>query len=132
MKLYTALFACATLCLAAPKVEPKTEIGEINGAKFRIDIPDNWNGGLVMYCHGYSPVAGAYKEGKLPPVLAVNNTEEKFGITTPPASFKVTARLPNVIPMVADCVWLPLITIVAGTCTTVTVLKAVAPFVALV
>ncbi len=71
MKLFTALFACAALCLAAPKVDPKAEIGEINGAKFRIDIPENWNGGLVMYCHGYSPVAGAYKEGKLSPILAV-------------------------------------------------------------
>ncbi len=71
MKLIGALLVCATLCLAAPKVEPKTEIGEINGAKFRIDIPENWNGGLVMYCHGYSAVAGAFKEGKLPPVFAV-------------------------------------------------------------
>jgi pimeloyl-ACP methyl ester carboxylesterase len=71
MKLFTVFLACATICLAAPKVEPKTEIGEINGAKFRIDIPDNWNGGLVMYCHGYSAVSGTYKDGKLPPVLAV-------------------------------------------------------------
>lgn len=71
MKLIGALLVCATLCLAAPKVEPKTEIGEINGAKFRIDIPENWNGGLVMYCHGYSAVAGAYKEGKLPAFLTV-------------------------------------------------------------
>lgn len=30
-----------------------TEEGEINGAKFRIDIPEGWNGGLVMYAHGY-------------------------------------------------------------------------------
>ncbi len=33
--------------------EAITEQGEIDGAKFRIDIPDNWNGGLVMYAHGY-------------------------------------------------------------------------------
>ncbi|HXA64087.1 MAG TPA: alpha/beta hydrolase [Bryobacteraceae bacterium] len=79
MKLFGALLVCASLCLAAPKVEPKTEIGEINGAKFRIDIPDNWNGGLVMYCHGYSPVAGAYKDGKLPPVLAVF-TEQGYAL----------------------------------------------------
>ena len=79
MKLFSALLACASLCLAAPKVDPRTEIGEINGAKFRIDIPDNWNGGLVMYCHGYSPVAGAYKEGKLPPVLAVF-TEQGYAL----------------------------------------------------
>jgi pimeloyl-ACP methyl ester carboxylesterase len=79
MKLFSALLACATLCVAAPKVEPKTEIGEINGAKFRIDIPENWNGGLVMYCHGYSPVAGSYKEGKLPPVLTVF-TEQGYAL----------------------------------------------------
>ncbi len=65
------LIVSGALCFAAPKVEPKTEIGEINGAKFRIDIPDNWNGGLVMYCHGYSAVPGEFKEGKLPAVLAV-------------------------------------------------------------
>src|SRR6266481_327748 len=71
MKLIYTLALCATLCVAAPKMESKTEIGEINGAKFRVDIPENWNGGLVMYCHGYSPVAGSFKEGKLPPVLAI-------------------------------------------------------------
>jgi len=56
---------------AALAAEPKTELGEINGAKFRIDIPANWNGGLVMYCHGYAADPVTYKEGKLPPVLAV-------------------------------------------------------------
>ncbi|MBK7995224.1 MAG: hypothetical protein IPK14_18150 [Blastocatellia bacterium] len=35
------------------KVESKLEIGQINGASFRIDLPENWNKGLVMYCHGY-------------------------------------------------------------------------------
>jgi pimeloyl-ACP methyl ester carboxylesterase len=71
MRLVTALLACATLGAAAPNGNTKTEFGEINGAKFRIDIPKNWNGGLVMYCHGYSPIAVSYKEGDLPPVLAV-------------------------------------------------------------
>ena len=32
---------------------PITEEGEIAGAPFRIDIPENWNGGLIMYAHGY-------------------------------------------------------------------------------
>jgi hypothetical protein len=32
---------------------PTTDIGEIAGAPFRIDVPVGWNGGLVMYCHGY-------------------------------------------------------------------------------
>ncbi len=30
------------------------EQGEIAGAAFRIDIPEDWNGGLVMYAHGYA------------------------------------------------------------------------------
>src|SRR6202140_2029939 len=79
MKLVAAFFVCAAFCLAAPKVEARQEIGEINGAKFRIDIPENWNGGLVMYCHGYSPIAGTYKEGKLPAVLAVF-TEQGYAL----------------------------------------------------
>jgi pimeloyl-ACP methyl ester carboxylesterase len=29
------------------------DTGEINGASFRIDIPDNWNRSLVIFCHGY-------------------------------------------------------------------------------
>ena len=38
------------------------ETGEIDGAKFRIDIPQNWTHGLVMYCHGYSPDPGRFDE----------------------------------------------------------------------
>jgi pimeloyl-ACP methyl ester carboxylesterase len=71
--------ACATICAAAPNGEPKVEMGEINGAKYRIDIPANWNGGLVMYCHGYSPIAVSYKGGALPPVLAVF-TEQGYAL----------------------------------------------------
>ncbi len=79
MKLLSAFLACAALCAAAPKAGPKVEIGEINGAKFRIDIPENWNGGLVMYCHGYDAAPVAYKEGKLPPQLAVF-TEQGYAL----------------------------------------------------
>jgi len=32
---------------------PVTERGEIEGAEFLIEIPENWNGGLLMYAHGY-------------------------------------------------------------------------------
>ncbi len=38
---------------------PLTEEGELGGAAFRIDIPQGWNGGLVMYAHGYERVAPA-------------------------------------------------------------------------
>lgn len=51
--------------------QPKIETGEINGAKFRIDVPEKWNGGLVMYCHGYSPKPGSYDNPKPNPVLNV-------------------------------------------------------------
>ena len=61
MLLFTAL------CWA----EPKVETGEINGAKFRIDIPEKWNGGLVMYCHGYNPKPVAYDDPKVAPQLEV-------------------------------------------------------------
>lgn len=71
MKLFPAFLCTAALCLAATGGGSKTEIGEINGAKFRIDVPENWNGGLVVYCHGYSPVAGAFKDTKLPPQFTV-------------------------------------------------------------
>jgi pimeloyl-ACP methyl ester carboxylesterase len=71
MKLLSLLLAGAALCLGAPKVEPKIEIGDMNGAKFRIDVPENWNGGLVLYCHGYSAEPFTYKDTKLPAQLAV-------------------------------------------------------------
>lgn len=34
----------------------KVEAGEINGARFRIEVPEKWNQGLVMYAHGYTRV----------------------------------------------------------------------------
>jgi pimeloyl-ACP methyl ester carboxylesterase len=40
----------------------RIETGEIDGARFRIDIPPNWNHGLMMYCHGYSPEPGHFDE----------------------------------------------------------------------
>ena len=80
MKLLSAFLACAALCAAAPKGEPKVEIGEINGAKFRIDIPENWNGGLVMYCHGYGPLRrSATRKASCLRVLAVF-TEQGYAL----------------------------------------------------
>jgi pimeloyl-ACP methyl ester carboxylesterase len=52
----------------------KTEFGKLQGAEYRIDVPANWNHGLVVYCHGYDQHAGGvgYDEHKpLPPELAV-------------------------------------------------------------
>jgi pimeloyl-ACP methyl ester carboxylesterase len=32
------------------------DLGEINSAKYKIHIPENWNKGLVMYAHGYEEI----------------------------------------------------------------------------
>ena len=41
-------------CLPLHAQDNKVEAGTINGANFRIEVPANWNNGLVMYCHGYT------------------------------------------------------------------------------
>jgi pimeloyl-ACP methyl ester carboxylesterase len=39
----------------------KTEIGDLDGASFRIDVPErNWNHGLVIYYHGYEAKPHVY------------------------------------------------------------------------
>ena len=48
----------------------KTEIGELQGVPFRIDVPENWNHNLIVYYHGYSMDPVRYKEGDPDPVLA--------------------------------------------------------------
>src|ERR1700757_3385323 len=69
--LLTALLLLATLAVPA---SAKTEFGKLGAAEFRIDVPANWNHGLVLYCHGYDPhsVGVGYDPKKpLPPELAV-------------------------------------------------------------
>jgi len=60
MRFLASLFACAALCLA----QPGPETGELNGAQYRIDRPEKWNGILLMYCHGYSPAPGRFDNPK--------------------------------------------------------------------
>src|SRR6266508_2636140 len=38
---------------AHPQVGPLNLSGEINGAPYRISVPDNWNGTLLVFAHGY-------------------------------------------------------------------------------
>ena len=62
------------LCGIVAPAHAKTEFGKLQGAEYRIDVPANWNHGLVVYCHGYDPHSGGvgYDEKKpLPPELAV-------------------------------------------------------------
>jgi pimeloyl-ACP methyl ester carboxylesterase len=48
------LLACATCALAREPVPVTTEMGTLEGAAYRIDIPDDWNHELVVFFHGYS------------------------------------------------------------------------------
>jgi pimeloyl-ACP methyl ester carboxylesterase len=41
------------LLLALNSAHAKTEFGNLQDAQFRIDVPENWNHGLVVYYHGY-------------------------------------------------------------------------------
>ncbi len=47
------LFLCAVLVSGLLRAEATVDAGEINGATFRIDIPESWNRSLVIFCHGY-------------------------------------------------------------------------------
>ena len=52
---------------AAPALKsPVLETGAIGEAPFRIDIPGNWNGDLVVLAHGFEPV-GAPRPSPMPP-----------------------------------------------------------------
>jgi len=75
------LIACLIVMLSAiapaqekPKL-PVAETGEINGARFRVDIPENWNGGLVVWIHGYRPAG-------LPPRLPGDPAEQGQGVVS--------------------------------------------------
>ncbi|MBI5282521.1 MAG: alpha/beta fold hydrolase [Candidatus Solibacter usitatus] len=48
------------LALFSPIASAGVETGSINGAEYRIDLPDNWNGTLIVYCHGYSPTPAKF------------------------------------------------------------------------
>lgn len=56
MKRSRLLMALLAIFFAAEAhaAEFDTEIGEINSAQFRIDIPKGWKGSLILYAHGYA------------------------------------------------------------------------------
>ena len=53
------LTAVAALALAVPAATaaPAELTGELNGAAYRIVVPENWNGTLVVHAHGYRDAA---------------------------------------------------------------------------
>ena len=46
---------------------PRTEIGVLDGAAYRIDVPAHWNRGLVVFFHGYQLAPERFAPGPLPP-----------------------------------------------------------------
>ena len=45
----------------------RTEVGVLDGAAYRIDVPVHWNRGLVVYFHGYQLTPERMVSGPLPP-----------------------------------------------------------------
>jgi pimeloyl-ACP methyl ester carboxylesterase len=45
-----------------PPVPVKTEVGTLEGASYRIDVPENWNHNLVVYYHGYEGKPLVYQQ----------------------------------------------------------------------
>jgi pimeloyl-ACP methyl ester carboxylesterase len=50
--------------------ERRSYTGTINGAEYRVETPEDWNGTLVMYSHGYHPAGFGF------PKLPVTNAAE--------------------------------------------------------
>lgn len=71
--LAAALLAASAACASAapgpasPRPAPVrpaeavVDTGTLNGAPYRIEIPAGWNGGLVMYAHGYEIVGTPFQ-----------------------------------------------------------------------
>lgn len=58
------LAACTAMpCLPAHATDPQpgAHTGTLEGALYRIDIPEKWNGDLVMLMHGYQPAGAPIK-----------------------------------------------------------------------
>jgi alpha-beta hydrolase superfamily lysophospholipase len=48
----------------APQTANAVETGTINGARFYIEVPKEWNKGLVLYAHGYTISGGSPPDHK--------------------------------------------------------------------
>jgi len=56
-KLLVALVVLALCAPAATAATPVDRSGELNGAPYRIVVPSNWNGTLLVHAHGYRDAA---------------------------------------------------------------------------
>jgi pimeloyl-ACP methyl ester carboxylesterase len=65
-----ALAALVSATVASAAADPLEEVGSMNGAQFRIYVPQSWNRSLVLWCHGYDSAPGSFKAGQPPRSLA--------------------------------------------------------------
>jgi pimeloyl-ACP methyl ester carboxylesterase len=57
--LFVALAACASTVAA-----PTSDFGRLEGADYRIDVPQNWNHELIVFYHGYSTQPMRFAQGE--------------------------------------------------------------------
>lgn len=61
--IFVAVLLVAAVAIGKTKQESRREIGTIDKARFRIDVPAPWNRGLVIYSHGYDVFPSSYDDG---------------------------------------------------------------------
>ncbi|MEV7551087.1 hypothetical protein AB0N89_15815 [Amycolatopsis sp. NPDC089917] len=69
----TGILAAALIFTGAPALtsdDVRVHTGVIDGARYRVEVPPNWNGKLLLYNHGI------YPPGYVPEVVELANREE--------------------------------------------------------
>ena len=57
-----------------------TEVGVLQGAEYRIDVPTNWNGSLVVWYHGYAEHGTSFHIGERVPPDLENFLTRKYAV----------------------------------------------------
>jgi pimeloyl-ACP methyl ester carboxylesterase len=62
---FSASFVAIDVAAAdAASAQPRTEMGTLQGASYRIDVPANWNRNLIVFYHGYSTTPVTFSVGE--------------------------------------------------------------------
>jgi len=57
-----------------------TEVGLLDGAEYRIDVPMDWNGSLVVWYHGYAEHGTTFHIGEHAPADLENFLERRYAV----------------------------------------------------
>lgn len=77
---WLVLLLTALWCTVAVKAESSVEIGVLRGAHFRVLKPVHWNGQLVIWCSGYTPVPMKFRDGDRLPDFAAALVDEGYAV----------------------------------------------------